>query len=300
MMIFRFKRMYVVIIFLKFLTTLFSRAILSISLVFYAKANANEIQNLAVINGFTLEEVDVGDFVITTYQKIQHPELKEFVFYIEGDGKAFSNGFPTEDPTPLNQLLFKLATFDSRANIIYLARPCQYTDKAKNPKCNNSFYWASGRMGKEVVEATNSAINKISKTAKYNLVGYSGGGGIAILVAAMDNSNILSIVTIAGNLDVDKFKELHSIKPYFGPWVTYIDESLNPLDCTDLIRHIPQIHFSGKDDNIVPPIIAKNFVTKSNSRLVQQITIPKTDHVSGWDQVWKKFLLDNSITSVNY
>ena len=285
--------------FSKILKILFSTVILSISLAVYAKTKENEIQSLAGKNGFTLQEVDVGDFVITTYQKIQHPELKEFVFYIEGDGKAFANGFPTKDPTPLNQLLFKLATFDSRSNIIYLARPCQYTDKAKNTKCNNSFYWASGRMGEEVVKATNSAITNISKTGKYNIVGYSGGGGMAILVASMNNTKVLSIVTIAGNLDVAKFKELHSIKPYFGPWVTYIDDSLNPLDYTDAIRNIPQIHFSGKNDEIVSPIIADNFVKKCNSNLVKQIIVPKTDHVTGWEKVWRKFLLDNSINPSN-
>ena len=227
--------------FLKILAILFSTEILIISLGVHAKAKENELQSLAASNGFTLQEVDVGDFVITTYQKIQRPELKEFVIYIEGDGKAFANGLPTKDPTPLNPLVFKLATLDKRPNIIYLARPCQYTDKAKNPKCNNSFYWASGRMGKEVVESTSTAINKITKMAKCNLVGYSGGGGMAILVAAMDSAKISSIVTISGNLDVAKFKELHSLKPYFGPWVTYIDDSLNPLDYTDKIRNIPQI-----------------------------------------------------------
>ena len=285
--------------FLKILAILFSTAILSISLGVHAKAKENELQSLAASNGFTLQEVDVGDFVITTYQKIQRPELKEFVIYIEGDGKAFANGLPTKDPTPLNPLVFKLATLDKRPNIIYLARPCQYTDKAKNPKCNNSFYWASGRMGKEVVESTSTAINKITKMAKCNLVGYSGGGGMAILVAAMDSAKISSIVTISGNLDVAKFKELHSLKPYFGPWVTYIDDSLNPLDYTDKIRNIPQIHFSGENDDIVPPIIAENFVKKCNSNLVKQIIIPKTDHVIGWEKVWKKFLLDNSIYSSN-
>ncbi|MCF8462765.1 MAG: alpha/beta hydrolase [Rickettsiaceae bacterium] len=275
------------IYFLTLITLLFS-----VNLNIKAKS-ANKIQAMAKEHSFVLEEIDVGDFVITSYQKIQQPELKEVVFYIEGDGRAFSNGFPSEDPTPSQHLLFPLMTLDKRPNIIYLARPCQYTEKSKNTKCNNSFYWASGRLGEEVVKASKLAIDKIAQNKNYHLVGYSGGGGMAVLVSAIDSSKVLSITTIAGNLDLNKFKELHSIRPLFGPWKTYIDDSLNPLDYTDKLRHIKQIHFSGKKDTIVPPIIAENFVKKSNSSQVKQVIIPKADHVDNWTQVWNAFLLGN-------
>ena len=45
---------------------------------------------------------------------------------IFADGSANS-----DNPTPVNPMLLKLATMDKRPNIVYIARPCQYTFRNK-------------------------------------------------------------------------------------------------------------------------------------------------------------------------
>ena len=52
--------------------------------------------------------------------------------YIEGDGRAWLNkNRPSLDPTPKNSLALKLAEIDPAPNVIYLARPCQYSKLIK-------------------------------------------------------------------------------------------------------------------------------------------------------------------------
>src|SRR5690606_13468548 len=123
---------------------------------------------------------------------------KPYVFYIEGDGFAFKNGFPTEDPTPTSPVFFNLAVADARANVVYMARPCQYTPMELNPACSTEF-WHRKRMSEEVVASINDAINKIRHNKPFSIIGYSGGGGIAVLVSAR-NRAAQSIITVAGNL----------------------------------------------------------------------------------------------------
>jgi hypothetical protein len=188
--------------------------------------------------GFKKKLVKGGDFWITTYQKITAPN-KPYVFYLEGDGVAFAGKYKVSlDPTPRTQMLLKLVAIDERPNVIYVARPCQYTPMNLNPKCNNQ-YWTNKRMSDDSVHALNEVINNINNNQKFSLIGFSGGGGIAVLVAARNNM-VRDILTIAANLDHVAFTTLHKVSP--------MTESLNPIDYTAKIRTIPQLHLSGGND----------------------------------------------------
>ncbi len=226
-----------------------------------------------------------GDFLITTYQKIDNSS-EPYVFYIEGDGITYGvNGDrPSANPTPISQMLLSLAAMDERPNIVYVARPCQYTPMELNPKCNPS-YWTIKRFSDDSVNAINDVINKInSHQHKFSLIGYSGGGGIAVLVAARNNM-VKDIITIAGNLDHTAFSNHHKVSPLSG--------SLNPIDYAKLINNIPQLHLSGGKDKVIPPFIAEKYVEKSNSVCVKQKTFPNIDHKSGWDKVWNNIYNTN-------
>ncbi len=226
--------------------------------------------------GFDRVLVKGGDFWITTYQKITNKN-EPFVFYIEGDGLAFNGKYKiSNNPTPRRQMFIKLASMDSRPNVVYIARPCQYTPMELNPKCKPE-YWTNKRLSDDSVDSINDVINKINNKLKFSLVGYSGGGGIAVLVAAR-NPKVKDIITVAGNLDHRAFTEYHNVTPMIG--------SLNPIDFAQLVNHIPQWHLSGGKDDVIPPFIADKFVEAADSNCVKQTIFPEASHKKGWEKLW--------------
>lgn len=218
-----------------------------------------------------------GDFWITTYQKITNIH-KPYVFYIEGDGAAFNGKYRvSRNPTPRRQMLIKLAAMDDRPNVVYIGRPCQYTPPHLNPKCNMQ-YWTDKRLSDDSVQSMNDVINKINNRNKFSLVGFSGGGGIAVLIAAR-NYMTKDIITISGNLDHVAFTTHHNVTPMIG--------SLNPIDYTKQVSHIPQLHISGGKDTIIPPFIADKFVQKASNSCVKQQIFKDISHNHGWNKVWE-------------
>lgn len=228
--------------------------------------------------GFEQRLVSGTDFVLTTYQKITSDKAP-YVFYIEGDGRVATKTGISPDPTPKRPVLVNLMLLDKRPNIIYIARPCQYS-KSLNPKCNNNSYWTSKRFAEEVVENINQVINQVSKGKKFSLVGYSGGGGIAVLIASR-NQNVLDIITIGGNLDINKFTSYHRSLAMSG--------SINPISYAEKIKFIPQMHLSGELDRIVPPFIAEEYVEKSHSICVKHQIIQGATHSRNWEQFWQVY-----------
>lgn len=230
--------------------------------------------------GFQKKLVKGGDFVITTYQRISDSN-KPYVFYIEGDGSIVSGRSISDNPTPYNVMLLELATMDNRSNVVYVARPCQFTPMELNPQCMQD-YWVDKRFAEEVVESINSVISTISKNQPISLVGFSGGGGIAVLVAARNN-HVKDMITIAGNLDIKNFSKYHEIYA--------LKESLNPIDYAKQIRYIPQLHISGSEDKIVPGhIVADIYIKVSASDCVKGKVFSGITHTKGWKDVWKDVL----------
>lgn len=218
-----------------------------------------------------------GNFWITTYQKITDPDMP-YVFYVEGDGAAFNGKYRvSHNPTPRNQMILNLAAMDKRPNVVYVARPCQYTPMNLNPTCTNQ-YWTGKRLSDDSVQALNEAINSINRNGKFSIIGYSGGGGIAVLIAAR-NSNVKDIITIAGNLDIQSFTTFHNVTPMIG--------SLNPIDYANQVRDIPQLHLSGGKDKVVPPFIADKFVQEASSICVKQQIFVEATHRDGWKKIWE-------------
>lgn len=249
------------------------------------EARQESADRVAENAGFTPHMVKAGAFWLQTYQKVSNPSLP-YVIYIESDGFAFRNKVRvSNDPTPIRPMLLDLATQDSRANVIYLARPCQYGATFTDNYCNNS-YWTSKRMSEEVVNSINVAVKELSHGKPVDLIGYSGGGGIAVLVAAR-NPQTRSIITIAGNLDHVRFNKHHETSRMIG--------SLNPIDVATKVNHIPQIHYTGSKDEVIPSFITDHFIQVANSSCVKHEIIPKASHDSGWDKSWN-YILSTPVT----
>jgi len=245
-----------------------------------------ETDRLAKAHGFQKIPIQTNPFLLTSYQK-RNSNGKEIAIYIEGDGRTWiSRHQLSNDPTPRQPLALKLAFQDRSPMVAYLARPCQYTPIATEPACDARI-WSNLRFSERVVAAMNEAITALKNTAqadKIHLIGFSGGGAIAVLIADRRN-DIATLRTVAGDLDPTRLSEYHHTTPLTG--------SLNPSDAIPRLIDLPQYHFSGEKDTIVPPFIAQTFVLRLNqqgSHCAKYKIIPKATHHEGIESIWSTLL----------
>lgn len=203
--------------------------------------------------------------------------------YIEGDGFAWVTRYkPSRDPTPREPVALDLAVLDSR-NAAYLARPCQYV-MASEVECPVR-YWTSDRFSPEVINSMNEAVTQLKGKAgadRLVLVGYSGGGAVAALVAAR-RADVIQLVTVAGNLDHRTWTRLHKTSELTG--------SLNPPDSWRALVGIPQTHFIGKDDHAVPAQVYRAYRKAfPESADIHAEILPDVDHRCCWADVWPTLL----------
>ncbi len=244
-------------------------------------SNSLLLENAVDKYGFEKKLVRGGLFDLTTFQKIRDVN-QPYNIYIEGDGASFTFKQVSSDPTPRDLMMLRLVIEDSRPNVIYIARPCQFTKLETQMHCQK-IYWSDKRMSTEIIDSINEVIKKIAgDKSPINLIGFSGGGGVATLLA-QQNKNVQSIITISGNLDHEAFNKFHRTRPMIG--------SLNPINIAKKINNIPQLHLAGGRDTIVRPFIAEDYVTASgNNKCVKYTIYPNATHTTGWHQPWKEII----------
>lgn len=238
---------------------------------------AQAADTLASQHGWMAHDIAGERFTLRAYMPARPTPADNLVIYLEGDGMAWvSSSQPATDPTPRDPLALRLALAHPGGNAVYLARPCQFIHSAD---CRQ-FYWTNGRFAPELVSSTSQAIDRLKErfAARHlTLVGYSGGGAIAALVAA-GRDDVAQLVTVAGNLDHRSWTSLHRITP--------LDGSLNPADRAGALAGIPQRHFVGGEDRIIPPQLARAFVrTGAAPESVIQV-IDGFDHHCCWANRW--------------
>lgn len=228
------------------------------------------------------ETVWASPFLLTTYVRITRADRPLHV-YIEGDGRAWRNrSLPSDDPTPYRAMGLNLAVVDGAENVLYIARPCQFTPMSANRACQAD-YWTGKRFAPEVIAAMDQAITHyVSQMPGQSLflTGYSGGAAVAVLVAAR-RQDVAMLRTVAGNLDHDAVNRFHD--------VSLMPDSLNPRDVTQQVSAIPQWHFSGEEDAIVPPFIAQAFVRAVGACARVRI-VPDIGHEGDWPARWPQLL----------
>lgn len=140
-------------------------------------------------------------------------------------------------------------------NSVYLARPCQYLESTRFNSCDKAI-WTSHRYSQEVVDSMNRAITavKIRYQAKsVRLIGYSGGGAVASIIA-VKRPDVDLLLTVAGNLDHKRWTDYNASQPLIG--------SLNPIDFSKALEAIPQIHLIGERDDVVPGSVLASYLSK--------------------------------------
>lgn len=227
---------------------------------------------------YVYKEIKTRDFTIATWQKITNP-TSIYKVYIEGDGYAFNSyGKPSQDPTPRGTLVRELAFGDKSPNVIYLARPCQYV---KSQICSVR-HWTTARFAPEIINAEYETIKQIAGNHPVILIGFSGGAQIAGLVAtAKLGLNVKKIITIAGNLDHLSWTQYHNLPA--------LNESMNLESYYEQFAGVPQIHYVGSDDKVMPPVLVREFI--GNDDLVVEVN--RANHNEGWESIYNKVWSEN-------
>lgn len=260
-------------------------ALLLVACAMVADDPSSRATTLAADAGMHRERIAAGPFLLTAFVRITRPD-KPLAIYIEGDGLAWSTrDRPSTDPTPRRATGLQLAVADAGPNVAYLARPCQFTPMAMNPDCGPA-YWTGKRFGETVVAAMNDAVDALTRRVpgqSLDLTGYSGGGAIAVLLAAR-RADVASVRTIAGNLDTELVNRLHGVSP--------MPDSYNPVHMARRIASVPQLHLVGANDRVVPPEVARRFVDAQCGGaprcLARVVVIPAMPHEGDWARYWPR------------
>ena len=121
-----------------------------------------------------------------------------------------------------------------------------------------------------------------SGSEKVHLIGYSGGAAVAALVAAQ-RQDVETLRTVAGNLDPEALNRYHKVSSLSG--------SLNPMDAAQKLKGLPQRHFIGSADKIIPGFIAEDFAAKvGDPACVHVMSVEGASHQSGWEERWPDLL----------
>jgi len=222
--------------------------------------------------------LDTGRFLLRAYGPEPAAEASTLTVYLEGDGLAWvTRSRPSTDPTPLQPIALRLALADPDPQAVYLARPCQYV---MGLECRPE-YWLEKRFSPETIEATGAALDELKvrySAATLLLVGYSGGGAVAALLAA-ERDDVKALVTVAGNLDHEFWTGYHQISPLNG--------SLNPADRASGLARMPQWHFVGGSDAVIPPEVLSAYTRQlPGSAPVVRVLKPDYDHQCCWVESW--------------
>jgi hypothetical protein len=201
--------------------------------------------------------------------------------FIEGDGSPWTHAGMqvARDPTPARPLALELAV-RTRRSVLYLGRPCYFHARA-DAACTADT-WTSGRYSAQVVASMAAAVNQYAASADYHeliLIGYSGGGALAVLMAPLVPAT-RAVMTIAADLDQAAWARWHGFLP--------LADSLNPALQPPLPPAILQWHLVGGRDANVPEALNQRYFDGSSGSQVWRY--PTYDHSCCWVEQWPRIL----------
>ena len=209
--------------------------------------------------------------------------------YIDGDGTPWIDGnVMAIDPTPSDPLALRLMLLDG-TDSVYVGRPC-YFGMSRSSNCEHDV-WTFGRYSADVVESMATAIAALVSDGDYTdvrLIGYSGGGVIALLVAGRIPV-VTSVVTIAANLDTEEWTRSRGFLP--------LRNSLNPADSEPLPASVLHVQLAGGRDEVVPLSVTESF--RRSGHASELWVYADFDHRCCWERIWPGLLerLESAISS---
>lgn len=237
---------------------------------------------LAQQRGWQAQPIASGRFVMLSLHPAPSGQaVDELAVFIEGDGLAWRDAStPSTDPTPRQPVALRLALAETQRTPAYLGRPCQY-DPAGTPQRCRTADWTQARYSAEIVAAMNAAVDQLKQTFQARrlvLIGYSGGGTIAALLATR-RQDVAMLITVAGLLDHAAWTQAMRISPLTG--------SLNPADAWAQLRQIPQLHYVGGQDRQTGRLALRPALD-APSPAVRVIEIADFGHDCCWSDAWPR------------
>jgi hypothetical protein len=199
--------------------------------------------------------------------------------YLEGDGVPYTGHHSVaRDPTSRSGLMIGLMAADPSPSI-YIGRPC-YLGLSTDRACN-AHYWTDCRFSPAVIGSMRKVLtDEIFKSGAKSvvLIGHSGGGAIAMLLAH-EVTEVTAVITLAGNLDIDAWAKMHGYAP--------LTCSLNPAVRGPLPPRVTAIHLVGADDRVTPPEFITRAAATTGGRV---IVLPGFTHTCCWREQWPALL----------
>ncbi|MBL8379805.1 MAG: alpha/beta hydrolase [Burkholderiales bacterium] len=213
---------------------------------------------------------------------------ERLTIYLESDGAPWPwPDEPPSDPTPVVPTVVRMAAADRAPAVAYVGRPCQYLRPDRLAVCDPAF-WTLGRFSEAAVAMTNAAVEELRRrhgASRIDLVGYSGGGAMAVLVASR-RSDVSCLVTVAAPLDIDAWTVAKQVTPLYG--------SLNPTNFP-LPTSVRQTHFRGVQDQVVPLHTISRYLAQAPHS--QVVDVPRYGHDCCWAGNWSELLKQSCLRS---
>jgi pimeloyl-ACP methyl ester carboxylesterase len=252
-------------------------------------SNGERIDALARSAQLQRYVIESNQLPSVVYLRASNQSDPQLIIFFEGDGIPWRAGItPNPDPTTRDPLALELL-MRTPGNAAYLSRPC-YQGLATE-RCTPDL-WTSARYSAEIVQAMTLAVkDAMSRTQAEDLilVGYSGGGVLASLIAEQ-LGRVSAVITIAANLDIDEWAKYHRYLALSG--------SLNPA----LSRHPHpwiEIHMEGSDDDVVPSATRDAYFERYPS--ARRWIVEKHGHkccwVDEWKELWERVQAELLLTS---
>lgn len=242
--------------------------------------------------GLTTHWLNIQQHQLVRLDKTASTKPHAIHIYLEGDGTPWVRRyFIAQDPSPRYPLALELMKRDDQISF-YLGRPCYYLAPhfyealaQNNIDSPCSFhYWTDARYSENVVELMSTALTDTlqqlpseQQSLPIILIGHSGGGTLAMLIAQRVTA-VDGVITIAANMDTDAWTKHQGYSP--------LKKSINPAKALAM-RNIPQVHFAGENDDVVPPTINNHFMKKIGQELIVKKGFT---HSCCWLKEWPELL----------
>ena len=241
---------------------------------FLALTACQTINPSSELSLFTHSKIKGKTTNISLWSKNIQPQSRVRIYI---DGNADKN--EKNEARIQNPIALKLAKKDKYPHIIYMARPCFFSE---DTVCSSAV-WSEGQYMPEVIDEMKIVLDKLQKKYKLSeveIVGYDGGAAIALLLASRVKTMKIDVITVAGIVDTQQSALLADIE--------LNEHSLNPAKEPLSMSTIKQIHYVGLKDKTVSPIITRDFLKRlPNPYSIQMKALPNADHDN-----WDRFKLD--------
>ncbi len=201
--------------------------------------------------------------------------------FLDGDGNSWlRNGRVAEDPTPTNPVALELMALNPTP-AVYIARPCTFGTLQLDNACDPAVWTVDRYAGKVVDSLFDVMVGLGLLDVPVVVVGYSGGGVLALHLAAR-LQNAVGVLTIAANLDVDRWLKHHS---YTKRLLENLPASPLPLRTT-----LVQLHVFGNSDDNAPYFLSAELLARDPNVRVRRFS--GANHDCCWSELWPAIAAD--------